>query len=477
MRTISKSAALAALLWTCLVAPTAHAVPGEEEFDPDPRVNEAMALLGDDSQRAHVVALFEEVLQDTPDQVPARLWLARVLSWDGRYDESLRHYEVLIEGGHHIAQMAIERADVLSWAGRYDEAEAAYHAIVAENRTHARALRGLAHVYDWSGRKQLASRFYERALEAEEHAETRAEYERLRGALGTLSDSGTGNTSDSDGFSMWDVSTEGAVDLGYVSRILYHAGYVNLEQSRAPGEPGASELDGFDVLAGYERDLGSRVTASAQAGYRRWNGAADRPLARGAIDYNPFHSTALGLDVEYGDFLSRSASLDAVEDDIAQVSVRASVWQGLTKKWSVFSQVESSFLSDGNDRIAVGASGAFVPWLEHDFQLGLGFSYLTYTERSDAYYDPVADLGVGVTAQGSWAFTEWFGVAASTRIGFGHSIEQGLDPSSGFVFEARAGPRFKYAGWWLNLEAARAQSVRENAYSTTAYRLGVGKRF
>src|SRR5262249_20383731 len=74
-----------------------------------------------------------------------------VLSWQGRFDESIAEYDVLLE--HHPGDLdaSLGRAEVLSWAGRYAEAESAFNAVLASDASNLRAVRGLARVYLWWG--------------------------------------------------------------------------------------------------------------------------------------------------------------------------------------------------------------------------------------------------------------------------------------------------------------------------------------
>lgn len=65
--------------------------------EPDPRVAEADALLGDPSGFERAAALYVPVLADHPGAAGVRLKRARVLAWDPCYAESLEEYARLLE--------------------------------------------------------------------------------------------------------------------------------------------------------------------------------------------------------------------------------------------------------------------------------------------------------------------------------------------------------------------------------------------
>jgi hypothetical protein len=96
---------------------------------------EASSLLSAGASRDRVIELFREVLIQDPSHRMSRLWLARVLSWGGHYDESLREYGEIAEreSDPHWAQK--ESADVLTWSGRYEEAFPIYCGSSVTNRT------------------------------------------------------------------------------------------------------------------------------------------------------------------------------------------------------------------------------------------------------------------------------------------------------------------------------------------------------
>jgi len=64
----------------------------------------------------------EAVLAKRPEADDARLKLAQVLSWDGRFKESIDQYEQILRRRPDDVQVRRKYAQVLSWAGRNKDA-------------------------------------------------------------------------------------------------------------------------------------------------------------------------------------------------------------------------------------------------------------------------------------------------------------------------------------------------------------------
>ena len=182
----------------------------------DQRIAEADNLLGDAASYPRAIALYREVLEETPDAISLRHKLARVLSWDRNFDASLEEYDRLVgEGGVETAR--IERAEVLSWAARFDESEAAFRALLEEDPRDARAARGVARVLSWSGRRNKAARAYEEALSIEEDEPAREEWQRLLEGYRPALSSRTSYLVDSD------QGKDARYPGNYLNWIYYHA--------------------------------------------------------------------------------------------------------------------------------------------------------------------------------------------------------------------------------------------------------------
>lgn len=110
------------------------------------------------------IPLLQSELADHPDNDEARLLLARVLSWQRRYDESLTEYGRLLAKKPGDAGLRADRARVLAWSGRHGEAIREFRTASAADPTNVETKIGLARALAWSGDLPGASMLYERLL-------------------------------------------------------------------------------------------------------------------------------------------------------------------------------------------------------------------------------------------------------------------------------------------------------------------------
>ncbi len=101
----------------------------EELFEKLPREDlSKQALL--DRAELHVAreeyqearAIYTDYLEQNPRDHQIRFRLARVLSWQGKYDDSLKEYEIILKDRPDDVQLRRQYAQVLIWAERFDQA-------------------------------------------------------------------------------------------------------------------------------------------------------------------------------------------------------------------------------------------------------------------------------------------------------------------------------------------------------------------
>jgi len=110
------------------------------------------------------IPLLKAELVDHPEDDDARLLLARVLSWQRHFDESIAEYSVLLKKKPGDAGLRADRARVLAWSGRHEEAIREYRAALASDPANVETRIGLARTLAWSGDLAGASMMYERLL-------------------------------------------------------------------------------------------------------------------------------------------------------------------------------------------------------------------------------------------------------------------------------------------------------------------------
>jgi tetratricopeptide (TPR) repeat protein len=141
-------------------------VPLQEEpetLGPADILDEARTKVGE-GDFENAAKLLSQYLVFTPEDSQARLELARVYSWDGRYAEALVVYDELVTPEGFDNDLAIERAQVLGWMGKYPEAEAAVQEVLALEPEHIDANLLLATLLEWQGRMEESQKVYQWVL-------------------------------------------------------------------------------------------------------------------------------------------------------------------------------------------------------------------------------------------------------------------------------------------------------------------------
>ena len=153
------SSAASLLLLLASAAP-AGAQSGVSPYDA------ARARLREDRQ-AEAIPLLQSELRARPGNDDARLLLARVLSWQRRYDESIAEYRELLSKKPNDATLRAGYARVLAWSGRHEEAAREFRTAIAADSTNLETRVGYARVLSWSGDLAAASTEYQRILAAD----------------------------------------------------------------------------------------------------------------------------------------------------------------------------------------------------------------------------------------------------------------------------------------------------------------------
>jgi len=469
-----------------LGCPLLAAAPQAAEPSPDPRVAEANALLDSRGEWDRALGLYRDALRDHPEDYSARVWLARLLSWDGKYDDASAEYERLIEAGYEPVLMRTERAEVLSWAGQYRQAESAFQAVLVEKPDDARAERGLARVYRWSNRLALAERAYFRALEIEDDPEAARELQELQARRGTRGESRNHGFTDNDDMIVWSSEAWAASDLDFDTRLLASARFSRVELDRRRpqidlgsgpvDDPRPTSAEGFSFLIGFERDLLPTLKLRAEGGMRTWTHASDHGLARLNLELQANEATTLSFGVDYDDMLAESISLDAVLAGLDHTSLRTTLYHALAQDSGIFGYLEGGFVSDGNRRLAFGASYEVPVWKPLGLFAGAGGSFERYFRNGTDYYDPSVDVSAEAQMRMSVDVLGFADLEARAALGFGHAKQDGV-AGSGLNFGVSGGPVLHYGAWWGSAVAAYGESQRSRAYRYYDFSLKFGRSF
>jgi tetratricopeptide (TPR) repeat protein len=436
-----------------------------EDAAPDPRIEEADALLGERSGFEPAAALYRAVLADRPDAPLVRLKLARVLAWDERWDESIAEFDALLDAAPADRELALERAEVLSWAGRTDPALAAFDAVLAEAPDDARAARGRARTLRWAGRAGDADRAYARALELEDDAELREEWAVLRAGYPPRGGAEFEYLEDSDGYRRIGAAASASYFFDLDTQLTARAGYLDVEHSVEGAPAELAEADrAFEISASGRRALGERWLAVVELGARVWREAGAMPLVRADLQYSSRGGTVMGLGVDHRDALDRTGSLAAVEDGVRDTLVRATAWRGWRHGIESFAEIQAGLLTDSNTRVASGASLSWQPWEAHELRLHASGSYLGYTDESDLYYDPELDVSGELAASFRRALIGTLVLDVECGGGYGHA-EQAGEAGRGPAYRVGAALAWRLGRFRFSVGGSHARSQRASVYT------------
>ena len=124
-------------------------------------------LLSWQSRFDEALARYDRALALDPASSEARLERAKVLSWDGQLEPSVDAYRGYLTDRPEDIEARLGLAATLSWLRRFDESRAEFDRVIATKPASVEALVGTARTYAWSGQLAEARQWYERALRVE----------------------------------------------------------------------------------------------------------------------------------------------------------------------------------------------------------------------------------------------------------------------------------------------------------------------
>ncbi|MFQ5818104.1 MAG: tetratricopeptide repeat protein [Terriglobia bacterium] len=124
------------------------------------------------------LAIWRRLAAENPHDYEARVWVARLLSWQGQQSAAEEVYRgVLREAPNNLAA-ALGLVDVVSWQGRTGEAKSHLRRLQAQHRSNPEVLLRLGRISRWQGQRQEALSYYQEVLRvdpANEEARTALE--------------------------------------------------------------------------------------------------------------------------------------------------------------------------------------------------------------------------------------------------------------------------------------------------------------
>lgn len=113
------------------------------------------------------VIWYNYYLEEYPDDIDAKLGVARALAWGDHLDEAIQYYSDLLPvAGDRKTEARLGLAKTLAWRGDHEEAEAAYRNILEDEPDNLDAQLGLAQAVNWAGRYREAQDLFKKILDA-----------------------------------------------------------------------------------------------------------------------------------------------------------------------------------------------------------------------------------------------------------------------------------------------------------------------
>ena len=99
---------------------------------------------------------YQRHLDHHPEDLDAKLGVARLVSWRDDVDQAERLYDEVIAADSSNVDARLGKAQVVNWSGRHREAAGLYRAILADDPDNVDARAGLMQAQRWMGRPDAA---------------------------------------------------------------------------------------------------------------------------------------------------------------------------------------------------------------------------------------------------------------------------------------------------------------------------------
>jgi len=344
------------------------------------------------NDRAAVV--YDAYLDAVPDDTNARLNYARVLSWDRRYTDSRRQYEIVLRELPDRPDVRLEYAQTLEYNENYVPAIRTFQSLTDPSnspRAHLypdvpqRAHFNLGQIYRWYGWRDHAVREQNSAL-ALDSTYTDANRELTRARLGrpaTRLEARYTTETNSNDFSM----TRGDLEAEHwVNQRLAVQGAIGRHNFDQHGT--TADANVASVGAAYRQT--DQITFRGRAGMTFWDQSlGTRPFFGFGAVWLPNIQSRTALDFNHYDLIYDVSNLSSVINRPLSINdVRGHYDYDSGGFWSALGDASYGFISDDNRRAAAHGLLSFrilnKPWvaLKADGRL------LSYDFRSNRYWSP-----------------------------------------------------------------------------------------
>jgi tetratricopeptide (TPR) repeat protein len=313
--------------------------------------------------------LYDQLLQQQPDNQLIKLQYAEILSWDQRYRESIRYYDEILQHEPDQAQAQLGRAAVLSWDGQYNKAIAAYQKILQTQSNHEKARIGLAQIAHWQGdldqaRDQflaLRQQFPESKTIQLELAKTYYTRQEIKTALTVVDPLLKEGNQDAIALAKDMRSVQSKTEITSRTRsskqnsfavnqtIKFRVGDSNLLSSAQVGygkftQPGRDVLQHYPVRVGAE-GTNHPVRWKVDAGVDIFDRLATKPFVQGQVTAQLSPTFQVGATTNYQAYKENVVTL---ENGINRILIQPHLFWQITPSTSLYAQYGAGFYSDGN---------------------------------------------------------------------------------------------------------------------------------
>jgi tetratricopeptide (TPR) repeat protein len=337
---------------------------------------------------------YQRHLDHHPEDLDAKLGVARLVSWRDDVDQAERLYDEVIAADSSNVDARLGKAQVVNWSGRHREAAGLYRAILADDPDNVDARAGLMQAQRWMGRPDAAVAIADSApAPVLDGIEADIERSSAPGVSYTYE-----RNEDSDEIKRRYHTFRGGISPNLMTRTSAAYGHAIFEQPFRPDV----KRDWFALAL--ERRLSEALALSASAGYQ-WNSYDRSALGPETYWLDEFnlvifdaYATLTPRDwtrIDIG--LSRGSidNPDAIFRGISRVELAAGLDQRLRSNLLWISSIESAWYSDDNSSFGLGTRVVWEPlWrlpisLNHRFSSSSGFAYYGFKRTNDnGYYDP-----------------------------------------------------------------------------------------
>ena len=339
------------------------------------------------------IVVYDAYLDEVPADTQARLNYARVLSWDRRYPQSQRQYEIVMREMPDRPDVELEYAQTLSYNQNYVPAMRRFQSLAASDSPRAELYPDVAprahfhrgQIYRWYGWRDHAVEEQNAAL-ALDGSYTGASRELERARLGrptSMLQARYTNETNSNDFNMSRADLEGEHWLNQRLALQGSVGRHSFDQR-------GTTADANVASAGAAYRQTDQLTFRGRAGLTFWDqGLGTRPFLGAGAVWLPNIQSRAAIDFNHYDLIYDVSNLSSLALDPLSINdVRGHYDYDSGGFWSALADASYGLISDDNNRMAAHGLVSFRVLNSPFVALKADGRWLSYDFRSNRYWSP-----------------------------------------------------------------------------------------